>query len=78
MGLIEEGERNLCSLLCYLFMSEEISLEEEMIHAKVEKTLKGESKEEIMKKKRNINGTRDYTVNFEAVIFGLSGASRKL
>lgn len=29
LGLIEEGERNLCSLLCCLFMSEEISLEED-------------------------------------------------
>lgn len=60
-------------------MSEEISLEEEMIHAKVGKNVKrGEQRGDYEKKKRNINGTRDYTVNFEAVIFGLSGASRKL
>lgn len=54
MGLIEEGERNLCSLLCYLFMSEEISLEEEMIHAKVGKNVKREEQRGDYEKKREI------------------------
>lgn len=43
-----------------------------MIHAKVGKNVKREEQREDYEKKGNINEIRDYTVHFEAAIFGLS------